>query len=133
MIESKSQIRVRYEETDASGMVYHGSLIPWLEVARVEMMDNLGLPYKQLENKEGSHMAVFEVHVKILKPAYFDDRLLVKAYIKERPKVRLTVEYEILREGVQIATAETKHAFMNSEKKAIKPPKVFMETINGYF
>lgn len=132
VIESESQIRVRYGETDASGMAYHGSYIPWLEVARVEMMDNLGLPYKSLEDEWESHMAVLEVHLTILKPAYFDDNLKVKVYIKERPKVRLKVEYEIFRDEVLLATAETMHAFMN-KKKAVKPPRVFMEVIERYF
>lgn len=133
MIKSESQIRVRYVETDAGGMVHHGSFIPWLEMARVEMMDNLGLPYRDLEKEYKVHMAVLEVNLRIVKPAYFDDRLVVKVVIRECPKVRLRIEYEILRDGVVLATAETAHAFMNKEQKAVKPPKVFTEVVKGYF
>lgn len=133
MIESESEIRVRYVETDASGMVHHSSFIPWLEVARVEMMDNVGLPYHELEKEWKVHMAVLEVHLKIIKPAYFGDILVVKASIRECPKVRLMVGYEILREGELLATGETMHAFMGSEKRAVRPPRAFMETVNGYF
>lgn len=133
MITSESQIRVRYVETDAGGIVHHSSFLPWLELARVEMMDNLGLAYSTLEKQYNVHMAVLEAHLKIIKPAYFDDRLIVKMYIKECPKVRLTVEYEILRDGVLLATAETKHAFIGYEKGAVKPPKAFSEVVKTYF
>ncbi len=133
MINSESQIRVRYVETDAGGMVHHSSFIPWLELARVEMMDNLGLPYSSLEKQYKVHMAVLELHLKIIKPAYFDDRLTVKMYIKECPKVRLTIEYEILRNEALLATAETKHAFMGIGKGAAKPPKAFTDVLKTYF
>lgn len=133
MIESKSEIRVRYVETDAGGVVHHSSFIPWLEVARIDLMDNIGLPYHQLEKEWKVHMAVLEMHLKILKPAYFDDRLIIKAYIRECPKVRLTVGYEISRDVVLIATGETMHAFMSNEKKAVKPPRPFTEIMENHF
>lgn len=133
MIESESKIRVRYVETDAGGMVHHSSFVPWLEIARVELMDNLNLRYSELEREWKVHMAVLEVRLKIMKPAYFDDRLVVKVKIRECPRVRLVVGYEILREGLLIATGETMHVFMNREKKAVRPPGVFMEAVKAYF
>lgn len=132
MIESESKIRVRYVETDVGGSVHHSKFIPWMEVARVEMFDNLGLPYAGLE-KQGIGSVVLEVHLKVIKPAYFDDRLVVKAYVRECPKARLKVEYEIFRDETLLATAETTHAFVNKERKAIRPPKVFFEAVESHF
>ncbi|PWU05646.1 MAG: acyl-CoA thioesterase [Verrucomicrobia bacterium] len=132
MIESQTQIRVRYVETDAMGFVHHSNFIPWLELARVEMMDNVGLPYINLE-KEGVLMPVLEIHIKLLSPAYFDDRITIKLQINEPPKVRLKVAYQIFRDTTLIATAETLHTFINRSGKPIKPPKNFLDTLNAYF
>lgn len=132
MIESESHIRVRYVETDAMGIVHHSNYIAWLELARVEMMDNLGLPYTEIE-KQGALMPVLEVHIKYLSPAYFDNRLIVKVTVNQRPVVRLKVEYQIFREKTLLATAETLHAFINREGKPIRPPSSFLECMEEYF
>jgi len=49
MITANTKIRVRYEETDAMGIVHHSKYIIWLEMARIELMDTIGLTYKKLE------------------------------------------------------------------------------------
>lgn len=132
MIESESQIRVRYVETDAMGIVHHSNYISWLELARIEMMDKLGLPYIEIEKKDAL-MPVLEVHIKYISPAYFDDRLSIKVFVKECPKVRLKVEYKIVRENSILATAETLHAFINREGKVIRPPIAFLECMKEHF
>lgn len=132
MIESESQIRVRYAETDAMGIVHHRHFLTWFELARIEMMDNVGLPYRDLE-KEGALMPVLEVHSKLLKPAYFDDRLTIKLWVNERPRVKLKVEYKVLRGEEILITGETLHAFINREGKPIRPPQSFMKVMEPYF
>lgn len=132
MIEMESHIRVRYVETDAMGIAHHSNFMHWFELARVEMMDKLGLPYIQLE-KQDAFMPVLEVYTKFLAPAYFDDRLTIKVFVKESPKARLKVQYQVLREDTLLATAETLHAFINREGKAIKPPTLFLDAIKSHF
>ena len=45
MIESSVDIRVRYAETDQMGVVYHANYLAWFESARIQMLEELGLPY----------------------------------------------------------------------------------------
>lgn len=132
MIESESHIRVRYVETDAMGFAHHSSFVPWFELARVEMMDHIGLPYINLE-KQDVLMPVLEVHIKFISPAHFDDRLKIKLLIKECPKVRLKVEYQVFRKETLLATGETLHTFINRENKVIRPPAAFLELMKQYF
>ena len=54
MYKSKTQIRVRYAETDQMGYVYYGNYAAYYEVARVESLRQLGLSYRDLE-KEGRY------------------------------------------------------------------------------
>ena len=42
-------IRVRYNETDQMGVVYHGNYASYFEVARTEWLRNLGVTYKEME------------------------------------------------------------------------------------
>ncbi|MBI2497261.1 MAG: acyl-CoA thioesterase, partial [Opitutae bacterium] len=49
MIVSRSQIRVRYAETDMMGVVYHGNYLPWFEVGRTQLLRDHGLVYRDLE------------------------------------------------------------------------------------
>ena len=52
MLSASVDIRVRYEETDKMGVVYHSNYFIWFEVAWVALLDELGCPYSELE-KDG--------------------------------------------------------------------------------
>ena len=88
MLEHRSQIEVRYAETDMMGVVYHGSYVPWLEVARTAMLAAEGIPYRELE-ADGYFLPVIEVNLRYLRPARYADVVAVHARIREKPAVRL--------------------------------------------
>lgn len=58
MILAEVGIRVRYQETDQMGVVYHGNYFTWFEAARIELLDQLGCPYRDLE-KVGTYYRFF--------------------------------------------------------------------------
>ena len=74
MIESRSQITVRYAETDMMGIVYHGSYLPWFEVGRTTLLKECGIIYRDLE-KQGFRLPVIELGTKFFKPALYDDNV----------------------------------------------------------
>ena len=49
MLTSRSQIRVRYAETDMMGIAYHANYLPWLEIGRTDLLRENGFPYAELE------------------------------------------------------------------------------------
>ena len=49
MIHCISKIRVRYAETDRMGVVYHSNYLVWFETARIQMLDQIGMPYSEIE------------------------------------------------------------------------------------
>lgn len=132
MITHEASVRVRYVETDAMGIVHHSNYLTWFELARIEMMDTLGLPYQKLEAQD-CLLTVLESHVRYMKPSFFDDRLRVIVYVKEKPRVRTEIEYEILRNTELLATGKTLHAFINRQGQAIKPPEVYVNAVSGHF
>ena len=61
MISSKTQITVRFAETDAMGVVYHANYLPWCECARIDLIEKLGLSYVKLSDS-GIHLPVIGFH-----------------------------------------------------------------------
>jgi acyl-CoA thioester hydrolase len=132
MIQSFSQVTVRYSETDMMGVVYHGSYLPWFEVGRTTLLKEQGLPYRQLE-ADGFRLPVLEVCVKYLRPALYDDTLTILTTVKEKPSVRLTLHYEIRHGDILLATGTTTHAFIDKNGRPIRPPAYFTAKMNALF
>ena len=132
MIVSETKIRVRFAETDGMRVAYHGNYLAWFEAARVDMLDMLGTPYRDLDAR-GMNLPVLEVGVRYLKSAFFDDTLTVRAMIKERPGVRIRIDYEVFRGDDRLCEGHTKHAFVSGAGTPIKPPADFLAKIRGIF
>ena len=80
-------MRVRYEETDADGVVYYANYLTYFEVVRVEWLRALGYPIPKIL-AEGIILPVVEARLKYLRPARVDDLLTVRAIARlGRPRV----------------------------------------------
>src|ERR1700676_2116210 len=121
MLQSRALVTVRYAETDMMGIVYHGSYLPWFEIGRTTLLKELGLPYRQLET-EGFRLPVLEVTAKYLRPAVYDDTLTIVTTMREKPLLRIRLEYEVLRGDELLATGQTLHAFVDLHGKPVRPP-----------
>jgi acyl-CoA thioester hydrolase len=84
MFSSDTLVRVRYAETDAMHVVYHGCYAQYFEVGRAEAIRRLGYTYRQME-EQGLIMPVVELTIRFLRPALYDDLLTVRTILKEIP------------------------------------------------
>lgn len=134
MYKDEIKIRVRYSETDKMGYVYYGNYATYLEVARVEMLRNLGLSYKKMED-EGIMLPVADFHIRYIKPAYYDDLLTVKTTIIRNPVTKIEFTYEMFNEeGLLLNTAETVLVFVDIKSaKPCRAPDYFLEKLKDYF
>jgi acyl-CoA thioester hydrolase len=134
MIVNETQIRVRYGETDRMGYAYYGNYLLYYEVGRTEMIRQLGLTYKQLEDN-GTLLPVHSVQIKYIAPANYDDLLTVRTSLREYPGVSIKFEYEIINSSDKIInTGEVKLVFIDSKThRPIKAPKYFLDLIDPYF
>ena len=121
MIQATAETRVRFAETDAMGVTYHGNYLPWFEMARVALLDQLGTPYRELE-KAGYLLPVLEAGLMYYRPSHFDDRIQITVTLAEKPKARLRLTYKVERTGELLAEGFTVHAFVTPEFKAVRPP-----------
>ncbi len=132
MLQHRSQIEVRYAETDMMGVVYHGSYLPWLEVARTALLAAEGLPYRDLEAR-GFFLPVIEVNLRYLRPARYADTVSVHAVIREKPALRLRIDYELFRGEEKLATGHTVHVFIDKAGRPVRPPAEFASLIDERF
>jgi|ERR1700733_3702530 len=123
---SEARVRVRYAETDQMGVVYHSNYLIWFEVGRVELIRQLGLDYKRLEEEYGCGITVVDVHVRYRAPARYDDELVVQTRLLAARGPVIRFGYKILREedGVLLCEGETVHVVVGRDmKKRSLPPK----------
>ena len=121
MIQSRTQVTVRYAETDMMGIVYHANYLPWFEIGRTQLLKELGLPYRQLE-AEGYRLPVLEVSAKYSRPATYDDVLTIVTYLREKPFLRIRLDYQVFRGDELLATGESVHAFVDLQGRPVRPP-----------
>jgi acyl-CoA thioester hydrolase len=132
MITSRASVSVRYAETDMMGVVYHGSYLPWLEIGRTQLLKDFGIPYRILE-AEGFFLPVVEVSLRYLRPAKYDDEVVITTVLKEKPSLRIRMEYELHRGEELIATATSLHVFIDRSGKPVRPPAAFVQMMDRVF
>ncbi len=132
MIEGRTEIRVRYAETDMMGIVYHANYLAWFEVGRTELLRAHGIPYRALE-AQGFRLPVIEVQARYHRPALYDDIVTVVSRMKEQPCVRLRLDYEVEARGLKLVTGHTLHAFINRDGEPVRPPAVFADKMRELF
>jgi acyl-CoA thioester hydrolase len=132
MIQSRVQVTVRYAETDMMGIVYHANYLPWFEVGRTTLLKEIGVPYKKLE-EEGFRLPVLEISAKYLRPAVYDDTVEIVTTIRERPLLRIRLEYEVRRGDELLATGASVHAFVDKDGRPVRPPQWASELIGKAF
>jgi len=131
MIESTTQIRVRYSETDKMGYVYYGNYPQYLEIGRTELIRKLGFSYARLENDFGILLPVLEVKMNYHAPARYDDLLTVHSKLLEVPGVKITIHSEIYNEqDKKIFTGYVTLVFCRAlDMKPVMAPDFFLEAV----
>ena len=112
-VDFAAEIRVRFAETDAQGVVHNSNYFVWFEVARVEFLERFAGGYQRLRDL-GIESFVLESHARFVAPAVFDDTLLVHTRCLDVRGARFRFEYAIERAGEVIAEGWTAHATVDA-------------------
>lgn len=92
-------VRVYYEDTDLAGIVYYANYFKFIERARTEWIRDLGVDQGALKRDRGLVFAVRRVEADYLRPARFDDELIVKTTLSACTGARITLEQTVCRNG----------------------------------
>ncbi|MFC7442849.1 acyl-CoA thioesterase [Laceyella putida] len=125
---SETKIRVRYQETDQMGVVYHANYLTWFEVGRTEWIRSFGITYQQLEEK-GLLLPVVDIHCKYMHPAKYDDEVIVRTSIDDFSGGKIVFRYEVVHPEKEIVLSEgsSVHLWVNKEMKRVNLKRVYPE------
>ena len=103
-------VRVYFEDTDFSGLVYHGSYIRWCERGRSDFLRLVGNDHRALiegsAGREPSAFVVRRMQLEYLRPARIDEVLEVATRVKDTTAATLTLDQRISRDGRELFSAE---------------------------
>jgi acyl-CoA thioester hydrolase len=116
-----TELKARFSETDAQGVVHNAVYLVWFELARIDYLARFDGGYPALR-AQGVDALTVEAHVRYGAPARFDDRLRIQARCLDVRGARFRFEYEIDRDGTLVAEGWTTHACVDSG--TLRPTRV---------
>ncbi|MGN7760849.1 acyl-CoA thioesterase [Paenibacillus sp. 22594] len=149
-----TSFRVRYQETDQMGVVYHANYLSWFESGRTEMFRGLGFAYRTLENM-GVLLPVTAADLQFKSPARYDDLVAVYARLTTFSALRVVYEYEIRRlaepgtgepdssvlttgpvyldklPGELLVAGSTSHVWLNMDWKPVRLDRILPELFHA--
>lgn len=108
--------RAHYYETDQMGMIHHANYVHWMEEARIDYLDQVGMGYKSME-EAGVYSPVLKISCQYKKMVYFDDIVRVHMKLTKYNGVKYTISYRMVdkKTGEIRTLAESDHCFLTAE------------------
>ncbi len=101
MIISNKSIRVRYDEVDKMGFVYHGNYARYFHIGRTHLLRKIGICDKTLE-KQNIIMPVVDMSIRYIKPVFYDDKIRIKTTLLELSGIRLKFLHDVYNQSNEI-------------------------------
>ncbi len=129
------EVRVYYEDTDFSGVVYHSNYLKYMERSRTEWLRHLRIFHTDLE-KDDSAFAIHRMSMKFGPPAKIDDLLTVRTTLQKLTGARSFLRQEVWRKEVDgsetlILGADVEVAFINHGGGAKRFPDELRAKLEG--
>ena len=130
-------LKARYYETDQMGIIHHSNYIRWMEEARIDMLEQMGYPYRKFEEM-GYISPVLHAECEYKKSVKFDDEVKITVSLQEFGKLKFTLKYDIYNMsegGVLSACGMTRHCFLNKDGRPVmmnKEMKEFSKTMQKF-
>mgnify|MGYP001390169057 FL=1 len=121
------KIKVYYEDTDASGRVYHSNYLKYFERGRTDFLYRLGFNHKTLLERYELYFVVKACDINFKKPAYFEDELVVETNIEKISKVKIIFHQMLKKEDVIIVDSKITITSINIKGKITKMPNEMLE------
>ncbi len=129
------EVRVYYEDTDFSGVVYHSNYLKYMERSRTEWLRHLEIFHTDL-SQDDSAFAIHRMSLKFGPPAVIDDLLIVRTTLQKLTGARSFLRQDVLRadengEEIMLCGADVEVAFINHGGGAKRFPDDLREKLGG--
>ena len=124
----------KYHETDQQGIIHHSNYVKWMEDARMNLMEQLGLGYKQMETME-LMSPVLSMSIEFRSVVKFDDTVVIDTQLISYDGYKMEIAYRIYdkKTGEDRAIAKSKHCFVNKSGMPISLKRVYPELDTKFF
>lgn len=121
-----ARYRVLFADCDPMRIMYYASYYRLFEIGRAELFRQLGHPFPRYI-AQGLYLGVIESHCCYLKPARYDDEVIIRAGVTDLGRARLTIGYEIVAasDGALLVSGHTVHAVINEQGRPVRIPEEF--------
>ena len=131
--EHRLPIRVYYEDTDFTGVVYHANYVRYLERGRSDALRLMGVGHAELlDGDQPTAFVVSELRLRYLKPARIDDELVVRTRYRAVRGPRLLIDQEVTRGEDVLCRAEVEAVCIHMDGRPRRPTALLRERIGPW-
>jgi acyl-CoA thioester hydrolase len=127
------KIKVYYEDTDSGGVVYYANYLKFLERARTEALYSIGFSNKKVEQQFGSLIIVKSCNIEYKKPAYLENELTIRSFVKSITKTSFFMNQIISKDDEIVVEAKIHLVFINKNGKPVKIPEEIYSKFKPFF
>jgi acyl-CoA thioester hydrolase len=126
-------VRIYYEDTDFTGLVYHANYVRYCERGRSDFLRLAGVHHSALlEGEEPLGFAVNKLNLEFVKAARIDDALVVKSMFETIKGPRIFITQEIERDGETLVRAEVQVCCISLTGRPKRPPAMLLERLKPF-
>lgn len=129
--ESKLNVRIYYEDTDAGGIVYHANYLKFAERARCEWLREMGIFCSTLLPEHGFQFVVRHIDISYKAACYLDDLLVVRSSFIDLGNASFTMQQNIWRDDAMVAEIKVVLVCVDIKGKAIRVPQLLRDKLEG--
>jgi acyl-CoA thioester hydrolase len=118
-------VRVYFEDTDLSGVVYHANYLRWFERARSDMLRLLGIDQRAAQEAGEGAYAVADLTIRYLAPARLDDVVLIESRAEELGAASCRMRQRALRDDRLLSEARLRVGFVAPSGRPRKQPEAW--------
>ncbi|MBW8302977.1 MAG: YbgC/FadM family acyl-CoA thioesterase [Brevundimonas sp.] len=131
--EHRLPVRVYYEDTDFTGLVYHGAYVRFFERGRSDALRLMGIGHAELlDGDQPMAFVVSKLALTFLKPARIDDELVVRTRYDAIKGPRLLISQTIARGADDLCRAEVEVVSIHMDGRPRRPTKRLVEKVRPW-
>lgn len=126
-------VRVYYEDTDFTGVVYHANYLRYFERGRSDFLRTIGISHTALlGHDDPAAFAITRITVDYRRPARIDDELVVRSVFDSNRGIRLQISQSIVRGATLVAEAAVEAVFIGLSGRPHRPPKNLIAALHPW-
>lgn len=125
-------VRVYFEDTDLSGVVYHANYLRWFERARSDLLRMLGIEQRAAHDAGEGAYAVVDVTMRFLKPARLDDVVVIESRADHIASASCRVLHRAFRGENLLCEATVRIAFVAPNSRPRRQPTAWVEAFRAF-